>query len=80
MILNRFVCDFVCVCACMCVSYLFRRQGPRWLVLFFAEVRVFHVGSCRGGGACAQLVLVLMLVLVLVPVSGVYAFTNKALH
>ena len=56
----------------MCVFYLFGRKGPRWFILFFAEVCVFHVGSCRGGGACAQLVLV--------PVPGVHAFAHKALH
>jgi len=70
------------MCEHVCVSYLFGGQGPRRLVLVFAEVCVFHVGCCRGGGACAQLVLVLMLVLVLVlvPVSGVYVFSHKALH
>lgn len=54
------------VCLRARASYLFGGQGPRWLVLFFAEVRVLHVGSCRGGSACAQLVLVLVLMLVLV--------------
>lgn len=74
----------------MCVSYLFRRQRPRRLILVFAEMRVIHVLSCRGHRACAQLVLVRVRVLVLVwvlvlvrvlePMSGVYGFTHEALH
>lgn len=71
------------VCANVCL-YLFRRQRPGRFVRFFAEVCVFHVGSCRGGSACAQLVLVLVLEMLLVlvrePMSGMYAFTHKALH
>lgn len=42
---------------------------------------MFHVGSCRGGGACAQLVLVPVSGMYGVTgVSGMYAFAHKTLH